>query len=64
MAAYRVHAYTALASQRVATIDVRARDAVQAREKAGAELREQGRDPLFLTLVPVEVGAMVNPFRV
>jgi hypothetical protein len=47
---------------RVATVEVRARDLTGARDKARAELYRQGRQPNFLTLVPVEIGAPVNPF--
>jgi len=61
--AYRVHAYTQHAHTRVATIEVNARDGERARDKARAVLYRQGRQPNFLTLVPVEVGAPVNPFR-
>jgi hypothetical protein len=61
--AYRVHAYTQHAHTRVATVEVRARDGDSARDKARTKLYQQGRQPNFLTLVPVEVGAPVNPFR-
>jgi len=60
--AYRVYAYTQCAHTRVATIEVRsARSSEGAREKARGELSRQGREPNFLTLVPVEVGALANP---
>jgi hypothetical protein len=61
--AYRVHVYTQHAHSRVATVEVRAKDGEKARDKARAELYRQGRQPNFLTLVPVEVGAPANPFR-
>ena len=61
--AYEVHAYTQCAHSRVAKIEVSAPDAADARSKAKAELVRMGRQPEFLTLVPVEVGALVNPFR-
>jgi hypothetical protein len=64
MPKYNVYAYTPHAHARVATIEVRARDGQSAREKACTELQRQGREPAFLTLVPVQVGAQVNPFRV
>jgi hypothetical protein len=48
---------------RIAKIEVSAPDAQDARIKASAELARLGRRPEFLTLVPVEVGAPVNPFR-
>ncbi|MFH5254694.1 hypothetical protein ACGTRS_26015 [Burkholderia semiarida] len=64
MPRFEVHAYTLHAHARVATIEVRARDGESARQKARAELCRQGRQPNFLTLVPVEVGATFNPFRV
>jgi len=54
MSAYRVHAYT-LHGTRVATVEVRARGAVKARDKARAELYRLGRQPNKLTLVPVEI---------
>lgn len=63
MAAFRVYAYTQCGNCRVATIEVRARDGERARDKARVELYRQGRQPNFLTLVPVEIGAPVNPFR-
>lgn len=63
--AYRVHVYTLHAHTRVATIEVRsARDSGRARDKARAELYRRGRQPNFLTLVPVEVGAPADPFRI
>lgn len=64
MAAYRVYAYTPHAHARVATIDVRARDSVSARDKARAELYRKGHQPNFLTLVAVQVGQSPSPFPV
>lgn len=61
--AFRVHAYTQHAHTRVATVEVRARDLAGARDKARIELYRQGRQPNFLTLVPVEVSVPVNSFR-
>lgn len=63
MPAYEVHAYTQCAHARVAKIEVSAPDAERARQKAGAALKRSGRHPEFLTLVPIEMGAPVNPFR-
>ncbi|WP_144153296.1 hypothetical protein [Paraburkholderia sp. BCC1885] len=63
MPAYEVHAFTQCAHSRIAKIEVSAPDAQDARVKASAELVRMGRQPEFLTLVPVEVGAPVNPFR-
>lgn len=57
MPAFRVHAYSPHCHNRVATVDVKARDIPGARDKARAELYKQGRQPNFLTLVPVEVDA-------
>jgi hypothetical protein len=42
---------------RIATIEVRARTVVKARDKARAALYRQGRQPNRLTLVSVEVNA-------
>ena len=53
--AFRVHAYSPHCHNRVATVEVKARDIPGARDKARAELYKQGRQPNFLTLVPVEV---------
>ena len=64
MPKYNVYCYTPHAHARVATIEVRARDGQTARDKASSELLRQGREPAFLTLVPVQVGARANPFRV
>jgi len=61
---YNVYAYTPHAHARVATVKVRVRDGQSAREKACAELQREGREPAFLTLVPVQVGRQANPFRV
>ncbi|MFC7632436.1 hypothetical protein ACFQVB_32455 [Paraburkholderia humisilvae] len=44
---------------RVATID---RGSDHARDKTGVEVNRQGRQPNFLTLVPVKVAAPANPF--
>lgn len=63
MPAYEVHAYTQCAHSRVAKIEVSAPHADDARSKAKAELVRMGRQPEFLTLVPVELGDPANPFR-
>jgi hypothetical protein len=60
---YEVHAYTQCAHSRIAKLEVSAPDADGARSKAKAELVRLGRQPDFLTLVPVELGDPANPFR-
>ncbi|MFP3504839.1 hypothetical protein [Burkholderia sp. SIMBA_062] len=57
MPKYQVHAYTQCGHNRVAVIDVSARSAESAREKARAKLLRDGRKPDLCTLVPVAVGA-------
>ncbi len=58
MPKYRVHAYTQCGHNRVAVIDVSARSADGAREKARVKLLRVGRKPDLCTLVPVEVEAV------
>lgn len=60
MLKYRVHAYTQCGHNRVAVIDVSARSADGAREKARAKLLRVGRKPDLCTLVPVEIEAISN----
>ncbi|MXN77177.1 hypothetical protein GR157_20855 [Burkholderia sp. 4701] len=62
MPKYQVHAYTQCGNNRIAVIDVSARDVEGARDKARDALRQAGRKPDLCTLVPVEVSQPRNPF--